>query len=82
MSEQIHILGGIFRDFIFYGKVHASSILEIPGGTGYNVYKGLIELGINVGFSGSVVQIGHLSLLERKSMLKLVFLWHVSHMVK
>jgi len=54
MSEQVHILGGIFRDFIFYGKVHASSILEIPGGTGYNVYKGLIELGIDVGFSGSV----------------------------
>jgi len=32
--------------------VHASSILGIPLVTGYNVYKGLIELGIKVGFSG------------------------------
>ncbi len=51
---DIDILGGIFRDFIFYGDIHATDLLEIPGGTGYNVYIGLQTLGIGAAFHGSV----------------------------
>ena len=51
---NIDILGGLFRDFIFYGdNIHADEVLELPGGTGFNVYKGLTDLGINVIFHGS-----------------------------
>jgi len=51
---KVDILGGLFRDFIFYGNgVHADNILEVPGGTGFNVYKGLAELGVDVIFHGS-----------------------------
>ncbi len=52
---DIDIIGGIFRDIIFYGSnIHADSVLEIPGGTGFNVYLGLTRLGLNVKFHGSV----------------------------
>ena len=51
---DVDILGGIFRDFVFYGDVHATDLLEIPGGTGYDVYIGLRTLGIGAAFHGSV----------------------------
>ncbi|MCL5032389.1 MAG: PfkB family carbohydrate kinase [Thermotogae bacterium] len=43
---MIDILGGAFRDILFYGQVHAEDVIEMPGGTGYNVFAGLREIGI------------------------------------
>lgn len=51
---NVDVLGGLFRDFIFYGnEIHTDEVLELPGGTGFNVYKGLATLGINTVFHGS-----------------------------
>jgi sugar/nucleoside kinase (ribokinase family) len=43
---QVDVLGGLFRDFLFYGNVHATEVLEMMGGTGYNVHVGLRSVGI------------------------------------
>ncbi len=47
---MIDILGGAFRDILFYGQVHAEDVIEMPGGTGYNVFAGLREMGIESTF--------------------------------
>ncbi|MGC9150798.1 MAG: carbohydrate kinase family protein [Microbacter sp.] len=44
--SQVDVLGAIFRDFLFYGNVHATEVLEMIGGTGFNVYAGLQSIGI------------------------------------
>ena len=52
---DIDILGGEFRDIIFYGNdIHSDNFLEVPGGTGYNVFIGLLRLGFSVKFHGKV----------------------------
>jgi sugar/nucleoside kinase (ribokinase family) len=51
--QGIDIVGGIFRDILFYGDVHANEVLEMPGGTGYNVFAGLQTLGIDAVFHGA-----------------------------
>lgn len=51
--QEIDIVGGIFRDILFYGDVHANEVLEMPGGTGYNVFAGLRTLGVNAVFHGA-----------------------------
>jgi sugar/nucleoside kinase (ribokinase family) len=48
--SDLDIIGGAFRDIIFYGNVHSQNVLEMPGGTGYNVFAGLRELGIQAKF--------------------------------
>jgi sugar/nucleoside kinase (ribokinase family) len=52
--QRIDIVGGVFRDLLFYGDVHANEVLEMPGGTGYNVFAGLRSLGIDAVFHGAV----------------------------
>lgn len=51
---KIDVLGGVFRDFIFYGGKHSKDFLEMPGGTGYNVFAGLRVLHVNTCFHGTV----------------------------
>ncbi len=51
---EIDVAGGIFRDLIFYGNRHSKDLLEIPGGTGYNVFAGLRALGVNVYFHANI----------------------------
>jgi sugar/nucleoside kinase (ribokinase family) len=51
--QSIDIVGGIFRDLLFYGNVHSKDVLEMAGGTGYNVFAGLRALGIEVAFHGA-----------------------------
>jgi sugar/nucleoside kinase (ribokinase family) len=48
--QRIDIVGGVFRDLLFYGDVHSKDVLEMTGGTGYNVFAGLRALGIEVAF--------------------------------
>jgi len=47
---MIDIVGGAFRDILFYGQTHANDVLEMPGGTGYNVFAGLREFGVRANF--------------------------------
>lgn len=51
--RQLDILGGVFRDLLFYGHIHANNVLEMMGGTGYNVYTGLVALNIDAKFHGA-----------------------------
>ena len=51
--QRIDIVGGVFRDILFYGDVHANEVIEMPGGTGYNVFAGLRALGIDAVFHGA-----------------------------
>ncbi len=51
---EIDILGGAFRDLIFYGDIHSTDFLEMPGGTGYNVFAGLRALHVEVYFHNAV----------------------------
>ncbi len=51
---MIDILGGVFRDILFYGQIHADDVIEMPGGTGYNVFAGLREIGIESTFHCAV----------------------------
>lgn len=51
--QGIDIVGGIFRDILFYGDVHAKEVLEMAGGTGYNVFAGLRALGVDAVFHGA-----------------------------
>lgn len=60
---QVDVLGGIFRDILFYGSVHATKVLEMVGGSGYNVYVGLKAIGMDPVMHGAVgydspIQIG------------------------
>lgn len=54
LENEVDVLGGAFRDLLFYGEIHSRDLLEIPGGTGYNVFLGLQALGVKVNFHGSV----------------------------
>lgn len=65
--QQIDIVGGIFRDLLFYGKVHANDVLEMAGGSGYNVFAGLRALGIDAVFHGAA---GDDSPIEEASRIK------------
>ncbi|BBJ28432.1 carbohydrate kinase family protein [Athalassotoga saccharophila] len=51
---MIDILGGAFRDILFYGQIHAEDVIEMSGGTGYNVFAGLREIGIESTFHCAV----------------------------
>ncbi len=51
---MIDIVGGVFRDILFYGQTHADDVVEMPGGTGYNVFAGLREIGIRANFHCAV----------------------------
>ena len=51
---DVDVLGGAFRDLLFYGDRHSKKFLEMPGGTGYNVFAGFRALGINAYFHASV----------------------------
>lgn len=51
---DVDVVGGAFRDLLFYGDRHSKKLLEMPGGTGYNVFTGLRALGINAYFHASV----------------------------
>ncbi len=51
---KIDVVGGAFRDLLFYGDRHSKDFFEMPGGTGYNVFAGLRALGIDAYFHASV----------------------------
>lgn len=51
---MIDIVGGVFRDILFYGQIHSDDVIEMPGGTGYNVFAGLREIGIETTFHCAV----------------------------
>jgi sugar/nucleoside kinase (ribokinase family) len=51
---KIDVVGGVFRDLLFYGNKHSEDFIEIPGGTGYNVFIGLRTLGFDVQIHASV----------------------------
>lgn len=51
---DVDVVGGAFRDLLFYGDRHSKKFLEMPGGTGYNVFAGLRALGINAYFHAGV----------------------------
>jgi sugar/nucleoside kinase (ribokinase family) len=51
---KVDVVGGAFRDLLFYGNKHSEDFIEIPGGTGYNVFIGLRVLGFDVQIHASV----------------------------
>ena len=53
-DDEVDVVGGVFRDLLFYGETHARDLLEMPGGTGYNVFVGLRALNIETYFHGSI----------------------------
>ncbi len=55
MEAQIEVVGGIFKDVLLYGNgLHATELLEMPGGTAYNVFLALNEVGVKCHFHGAV----------------------------
>ncbi len=51
---EVDVVGGVFRDLIFYGDTHSDEFLEMPGGSGYNVFAALRSLNVKVNFHAVV----------------------------
>ncbi|WP_129409587.1 PfkB family carbohydrate kinase [Marinitoga lauensis] len=52
---NIDVYGALFYDIYIYGeKPHESQIIEIPGGSGFNIAYLLYKLGYNISFNGFI----------------------------